>query len=305
MEAARTQQRSAAQVRKSLLTWGVVILLLVLIFTVGFDTVWREGIIRPMLNALMFLYTYLGRNFFVAIAVLTIILRLITLPLAISSTRSQRKIAAVQPIMQELQKKYASDKERLLQEQQKLYKELGTNQLSGCLPTLVQFPIWIGLYQSITSILADTPLELMRLGVNLYADVAAFSSVIPLQSKFLWFNLAQPDRTMVLPILVATTMYLQQRLAMRSSPVTDPQQQAMNNMMQLMMPLMFAYFTMQFASGMALYFVISNVVGIVMQWGIDRMVGPVTEADLPASILASSKDKASHARKRQRRRSKR
>lgn len=305
METPRRPQVDAAQVRKSLLTWGIVGVVLVLVFTLGLDTIWREGIIRPMLNTLLFLYTYLGRNFVVAIAVFTVVLRLITLPLAVRSVRTQRRINLVQPRLAELQKKYGGDKQRLVEEQQKLYKELGASPLSGCLPTLVQFPIWIGLYQSITSILADTPTELMRLGQNLYAGVAAFATSIPLQSRFLWLNLANPDTTLVLPVLVGVTMYLQQRLMSRSSASADPQQQSMNSSMQFMMPLVFGYFTTQFASGLALYFVISNVIGIIMQWGIERVEGPPTEEDLPPSIATSSKDKVSYARKRQRRKKKR
>jgi len=294
-----------AQVRKSLLTWGIVGLVLVLVFTLGLDTIWREGIIRPMLNGLLLLYSYLGRNFVIAIAAFTVLLRILTLPLAFRSVKTQRRINLAQPKLQELQKKYGGDKQRLVEEQQKLYKELGANPFSGCLPTLVQFPIWIGLYQSITSVLADTPIELMRLGQNLYTGVAAFAASIPLQSRFLWLNLAQPDRTLVLPILVGGTMYLQQMLANRSSSASaDPQQQSMNNTMQLMMPLMFGYFTTQFASGLALYFVISNVIGIAMQWGIERYLGPPSEEDLPGSLTSNSKEKVSYARKRQRRKKK-
>ncbi len=308
-----TPQRPAIntrQMRKSLMTWGIVSVVLVLVFSVGLDNIWREGIIRPMLNGLLFLYANLGHNFVIAISVLTVVLRLITLPLSISQARSTRRTTALQPLMAELQKKYAGNREKLAQEQQRLYKEAGANPLSGCLPTLIQFPIWIGLYQTITSVLADTPVELMSMGKNIYTSVTSFAHVIPLQNHFLWLNLAKPDPSpFVLPILVGGTMYLQQKLMTKTTAASDPQQASMNNTMQLMMPLMFGYFTTQFSAGLALYFVVSNVIGIGLQWGIERYEdkrGPAS-LDLAALQIApeTTKDKASHGTKRQRRKKKR
>ena len=150
--------------------------------------------------------------------------------------------------------------------------------MGGCLTTLVQFPIWIGLYQSINAVLADTPLELMRLGKDVYAGFSPIVNIVPLQSHFLWLNLARPDTTFVLPVLVAASMWLQQR--MMTQPSTDPQQASMNQMMQLMMPAMFGYFTLQFASGLAIYFVISNVIGIVMHWGMERLLDRAQQKDI-------------------------
>lgn len=228
-----------------------------------------------MLNALLFLYAHLGESFVLAIAVLTIFLRLLTSPLQIKQIRSAQKTAELQPKLSKLKEKYGGDQERLLQEQQKLYKEAGVNPLGGCLPTLIQFPIWIGLYRSINSILADTPLELMQLGKNVYASFEMISEIVPLQSTFLWLNLAEPDPTpFVLPVLVAGTMWLQQKMMTPAS--SDSQQASMNQTMQFMMPLMFGYFTMQFASGLAIYFIISNVVGIAVQWAIQKAEGPPT-----------------------------
>lgn len=278
------------RLRKSLLVWGLAIAAVFLVSRLGWSTIWREGLIRPMLNALLFLYTYLGHSFVVAIAVFTIVLRLITVPLQFKQIRASRSMARVQPRMAELQKKYGGDKERLVAEQQKLYKEAGVSPLSGCLPTLVQFPIWIGLYQSINSILADTPLELMHLGQNVYPGFKAIVEILPLQSHFLWLNLAQPDPTpFVLPVLVAGTMWLQQKLM--TQPNADAQQASMNQTMQLMMPLMFGYFTTQFASGLAIYFVISNVVGIVMQWAIERIEGPISPVASQADGSAAGTEK--------------
>ena len=282
--AANRPQIDPKQLRKSLLTWGGAIVAVIVVTQVGWQNIWREGLIRPMLNALLYLYANLGQSFVVAIGIFTVALRLLTSPLQIRQVRSSRRMQELQPKIAELQKKYGGNKEQMVAEQQKLYREAGVNPLGGCLPTLIQFPIWIGLYQSINSILADTPLELMHLGTTAYAAFGAITEIVPLQSRFLWLNLSKPDPTpFVLPVLVAGSMWLQQKLM--TQPSSDPQQASMNQTMQLMMPLMFGYFTTQFASGLAIYFLISNVVGIIMQWTIERMdkrAAPV-EADVVPS----------------------
>jgi YidC/Oxa1 family membrane protein insertase len=270
--------------------------LLIVVWQVGWGTIWREGLIRPFLNAMIFLYAYLGQSFVLAITVFTIILRLITAPLHLKQVRASRKMQEVQPQLQELQKRYKGDKERLVQEQQKLYKEQGINPMGGCLPTLVQFPIWIGLYQSINSILAHTPMELMALGKNVYTGFAAVANIVPLQSHFLWLDLARPDPTPILPILVGGTMWLQQKM-MAQPGGGDPQQAGMTQTMQIMMPLMFGYFTTQFSAGLALYFVVSNVIGIAMQWAMERYDKMNGEAEpQAAAIEPKSKGKVNYGK---------
>jgi YidC/Oxa1 family membrane protein insertase len=275
------------QMRKTIIIIGVAAIVLFLGFQIGWSTIWREGLIRPFLNVLLFLYAYLGRSFVIAIAAFTIILRAITLPLQFQQIRTTRRMAAMQPRLKELQLKYGGDKARMAQEQQKLYKTAGVNPLGGCLTTFIQFPIWIALYQAINAILADSPLELMNLGKEVYRNFGAITSIIPIQNHFLWLNLALPDP---------------------SQPSSDPQAASMNQTMQIMMPLMFGYFTTQFSSGLALYFVISNVVGIAIQLIVERIEGPVSIAALPATVTAQidlDKEKATHGRKKQRRKAKR
>ncbi len=298
MQATNTPQVDPKKLRKSLLTWAIVGAIIIAGTQIGWGTIWSEGVIRPLLNALLFFYAYLGRNFVVAITAFTIVLRLITFPLQMKQIRSSRMMAAVQPQMQELQKKYANDKERLVAEQQRLYREAGVNPLSGCLPTLVQLPIWFGLFQAINSILADTPLELMNLGKNVYHGFTAVVNIVPLQSYFLGMNLAEPDPTsIVLPVLVAGTTWLQQK--MMAQPSTDSQQASMNQTMQLMMPLMFGYFTTQFSSGLAIYFVISNIVGIAIQWAVEKLEGPpIPSVEAPSGGTKRKEKAANGSRKR-------
>jgi YidC/Oxa1 family membrane protein insertase len=300
VQATNTPQVDPSKLRKTLLTWAIVGAIVIAGSQIGWGNIWSEGVIRPLLNALLFLYAYLGRNFIVAITAFTIVLRLITFPLQIKQIRSSRMMAALQPQMQELQKKYANDKERLVAEQQRLYRESGVNPLSGCLPTLVQLPIWFGLFQAINSILADTPLELMNLGKNVYHGFTAVVNIIPLQGQFLGMNLAEPDPTsIVLPVLVAGTTWLQQKMI--AQPSTDAQQASMNQTMQLMMPLMFGYFTTQFSSGLAIYFVISNIVGVAIQWAVEKLEGPpVPNVEAPSRATKRKEKAANGSRKKAR-----
>jgi len=293
VQAANTPQVDPKRVRKSLLTWALIGVAVIIVSQVGFGTIWREVIIRPLLNGLLFLYAYLGRNFVIAITALTLLLRLITMPLQIKSIRSMRATSALQPRIAELQKKYGNDRERLVMEQQKLYKEEGVSPFSGCLPSLVQLPIWIGLYQGITSVLADTPVELMSLGKNIYHGFSAVADIIPLQGIFLGMDLAKPDPTsIVLPILVAGTTYLQNKMTTQQS--TDPQQASMNQSMQLMMPLMFGFFAMQFPAGLAIYFVISNLIGMLIQWLAERQINGGSASQVVEPATNKRKEKAAY-----------
>jgi len=234
---------------------------------------WNTFIFRPMLNFLLALYAVIGRNFGLSIIVFTVLVRLVTLPVQVQQMQSARKSQELQPQLQELQRKYRNDREKLAEEQMKLYREAGVSPLGCLVPTLIQFPIWIGLYQSIINALPDTPMALLNLGRYVYeqfpllsslASVDNLSSLIPLNNHFLWLNLARPDPYYVLPILTVATMWMQQK--MMASPSTDPQAQAMSQSMELMMPMMFGFITLQVASGLGLYFVATNVFGIVMQY---------------------------------------
>jgi len=225
---------------------------------------WNTLIFEPMLNVLLFLYSLLGQNFGLSIIVFTVLVRVLTLPINLKQMRSAKASQALQPQLQELQKKYKNDREKLAEEQMKLYREAGVNPLGCLVPTLIQLPIWIGLYQSILHALGDNPLQLFNLARHIYLQFPILSSLIPLNSRFLWLNLGRPDPIYVLPFLTVATMWVQQK--MMASPSTDPQQQAMGQTMELMMPMMFGFITLQAASGLGLYFVATNVFGIILQY---------------------------------------
>src|SRR5512147_1489033 len=144
---------------------------------------WNQIIIYPFTNVLLWIYDTIGHNFGIAIILFTILIRLITWPLNAQQLKSAKVMQDLQndKEWQDIQKKYAKEKEKLAQEQMRIYKERGINPFASCLPTVIQFPIIIGLYQSITHALAATPLGLLKLGQSIYPFLnAAF--LIPLNS---------------------------------------------------------------------------------------------------------------------------
>ena len=201
-----------------------------------------------------------------AIIVFTILVRLATYPLTMKQQRSTKAMQEIQPEMKKLQEKYKNDRERLAAAQMELYREYGVNPLAGCLPLLIQFPILIGLYRAIVATLAATPLQLLDLSGRLWID--DLSSAVPMDSRFLWLNLATPDPLYILPILVVVTTWLQQKLltpATASSSSGDKstdQAAAMSRQMMMIMPIMFGFFSLSFASGLSIYFIVSNIIGI-------------------------------------------
>jgi len=231
---------------------------------------WNTLILEPMINALIYIYSLLGQNFGWAIIIFTALVRLITLPLTYQQMRSSMVMAEIQKSekYQKMQKKYKDDRQKLAEEQMKLFREVGYNPMSGCLGLIIQFPIIIGLYQALIRSLASTPAQLFDLSKHIYDFIPA--GLIPLNSHFLWMNLGQPERLSlsflpfeipVLTIVVVVSTYLQTKLTTPTTP--DSQGAAMTQMMSLYMPLLLGYFAYTLASGLALYFVVSNLLGIL------------------------------------------
>ena len=232
---------------------------------------WDTVILDPMVNSLLWIYDLLGHNFGLAIIIFTALIRLVTLPLTLQQQRSTQKMQELQgsKAWQEMQKKHKGDKQKLQEEQLKLYKEVGFNPLSGCLPTLIQLPIIFGLYGAVIRALATTPVQLLELSKHIYDFIP--SSIIPLNSQFLYMNLGQPERLYlpflpnigipVLTVLVVISTYFQNKLM--TPPSADAQGAQMTKVMALYMPLLLGYFAYTLASGLALYFVASNLLAIV------------------------------------------
>ena len=230
----------------------------------------------PMANLILLLYNLLGQSTVAAIAALTLLINLLILPLTLSQQKSARKMQEFQPQLQKLQKKYANDKEKLAQEQMKLYKDAGINPMGGCLPLLVQMPIWFALIGAIRYCIPTTPLEVFQFSGHIYKWLPGVVGIVPLQSTFLGMDLGLPPSpaqwwSYSLPVLVLVTSWLQQKL-MTPPTVADDQSQAamMNKQMQIMMPLMMMFFTLQYSTGLSIYFVISSLVRMLQYYFVKR-----------------------------------
>lgn len=235
---------------------------------------WELIIIQPLTNLLLWIYDVLGHGphmFGLAIILFTVLIKLLTWPLNASQVKGAQAMQELQndKEWQDIQKKYAKDREKLAQEQMRIYKEKGINPFASCLPTLIQFPIIIGLYQSIIRALSATPLDMLKLARTVY-PFQNVENIIPLNSTFLWMDLGRPESIQflgfalpTLAIIVAATTWLQTRLTMPASSNPNDQTAQMTKMMGIYMPLMLGWFSLTFASGISVYFIISNILGIV------------------------------------------
>jgi YidC/Oxa1 family membrane protein insertase len=228
--------------------------------------------ISVFVNVLIWIYDVIGHNFGLAIILFTILIRIVTWPL---NAQQMKGAAAMQELQndkewQAIQKKYAKDREKLAQEQMRIYRERKISPFSSCLPTLIQFPLIIALYQSITRALGSTPLDLLKLSRSIIFPFLNVSELIPLNSKFLWMDLGRPESIAIfgfafptLALIVAVTTYVQAKLTMPATANPNDQSAAMSKMMSIYMPLLLGYFALNFASGLSIYFITSNILGIV------------------------------------------
>lgn len=245
-----------------------------------------DKLIQGFVLALIWLYQVLGStewSLVLSISVLTIAVRLITIPFTVPSQQAMKKnsakMQALQPELDKLKSKYGNDRQKLQEAQLKLYQEHNINPVSsmaGCLPMFIQLPIIWAFYQSISRALANQPGQMLALTRYLSA-VPRFVSLVPLPSQWLIFDLARPDM-ILLPLLVAGSTWLQQKLTMPNQPqTTDPQAAQMQQSMSVTMPLMFGFFAMQMPAGLSIYFIVSNLIGMGIQWATNRWLNSDNE----------------------------
>lgn len=277
--------------------------------------IWDLIILNPMLNSMVWLSSVLFGSFGLTILALTVVVRGLMYPLTIKQLHATRSMQALQPKLKEIQKKYAKDRQKLGQEQMRLYKESGVSPAGCLMPMLIQMPIWIALYQAIIRVMAVTPEDFINLSHRLY-DWPVLYSVLPLSNQFLWMDLSSPN--FMLALLVGGSMWVQQKMV---TPVSaDPKQQAQGRMMLVMMPFMFFFFSMTFPAGLALYWVASTVITVVIQyfvtgWGtlgptvsnitrlferdrgykkriaeVEQAPEPVTEVDSEAALIETTQE---------------
>lgn len=227
-------------------------------------------ILNPFITVLTLLYQLFNSSV-IAIILFTILIRLLTYPLTAQQTKASKAMAELQPELKKLQEKYKNDREKLSQEQMRLYREYGVNPLGGCLPLLIQLPIWIGLYQAINHALAATPLQLLDLSGRFL--IPGLDKLVPLNNVFLGMDLTQaptanPIYAMVFPVLVLITSYVQSKMMTPPAAPADAdgkpnQAAAMTQSMTTIMPLMMGMFSLSFSVGLSVYFIVSNIMGIV------------------------------------------
>ncbi|MEZ4590704.1 MAG: YidC/Oxa1 family membrane protein insertase [Chloroflexota bacterium] len=252
---------------------------------------WDLLIINPITNALLWLYAVLGNNFILALTVFTIFTRILMLPLNLRQQRSMVKTQEIQPQIRAIQQKYKDNPQKMQEE----FQKIGYNpaeSLSGCLPLLATMPILFGLFQVLRLVLGSTPQTLFELTQRVYPGID-LTNLLPIDSTFLWLNLGQPDPLYILPILVFVTMFVQTKFTSPSTPKKDDsknkgakgkdQQQddptaAMTQSMQYTMPIMFGFFSLSFQSGLSIYFVLSNLIGIAQGVYTRRVMAEEKEA---------------------------
>ena len=210
----------------------------------------------------------------VAIILFTILARLIILPLTLTSLRSSRKMQVLQPQMKELQRKYGKEPERLNQETMKLYRDNKVNPAGGCLPLILQIPVFFAVYQAVINLAQTPPSEaaarvlitgLNSAGLTTTAMKASLNAH-RLNTWFLWLSdLGRPDTLYILPII---SIVLQLLVQLMSTPrVQDAQQKAMTQSM-LIMPIIFGYIGFTFPSGAVLYWVVGSLLSVLQTYAI-------------------------------------
>jgi len=230
----------------------------------GLPTFPMEWIAVPVFWLLQWLYR-LVPNYGVAIILLTVITKLIFFPLTVKSMRSMKAMQALQPQINALRSKFKSDPQRVQRETMELYRANHVNPLGGCLPMVVQIPVFYALYVAL-SVWADIQ------NAPFICFGKAWSWLPWLGGHDVWIcDLADADHTYVLPILMGVSMLIQQKM---TPTMGDPRQAKM----MLIMPVVFTFMFLSLPSGLVLYWTLSNVLQIAQQLYMERSGAPVKPA---------------------------
>jgi YidC/Oxa1 family membrane protein insertase len=206
------------------------------------DLGWFSALAKPLLHVLKFFYRYFG-NYGIAIIIITVILKIIFFPLTYKSYKSMKEMQKIQPKMTALKEKYKNDRDRMNQEIMKLYQEHKVNPLGGCLPMVVQIPVFFALYKALM-----------------------FSIELRHAPFYFWItDLSAKDPYYVTPLIMGVTMFIQQKMTPSN---IDPMQQKI----MLALPVVFTFMFLNFPSGLVLYWLVNNVLTIGQQWYINKKV---------------------------------
>ncbi len=224
-------------------------------------------IISKVIDALYQVTVTIGfPSYALAIILISILLKIILFPLMQKQMKSTMNMQEVQPKLEYLQKKYKNNPEKMNEEVMKLYKEYNINPMAGCLPLLIQMPILIGLFGALRQYNFD-PIE---------------------HATFFWIpNLAEKDPLFILPILVALTMFLQQKISMSATP-SAAENPTMKTMLYIM-PAMMLFVCWQMPSGLCLYWAFFSILSIIQQFFMNKQ--KKKEMALRAEREAAEKEK--------------
>jgi YidC/Oxa1 family membrane protein insertase len=200
----------------------------------------------PLLWLMNFFGTWLpGQNYGVAIILLTVLVKVVFFPLSLKSMRSMKAMQALQPQLNAMRSKFKSDPQRFQREQMEMFRKHGVNPMGGCLPMVVQIPIFYALYLT------------LQYSVELQGAPFLF-----------WISdLSKKDSYYVLPILMGISMLVQQKM---TPTVGDPRQAQI----MLIMPVVFTFMFLEFPTGLVLYWLVNNCLSIGQQYLIDRSAAP-------------------------------
>ncbi|MFW5497828.1 MULTISPECIES: membrane protein insertase YidC [unclassified Maridesulfovibrio] len=214
------------------------------------DFGWFDIIAKPLVVALEWFHQYTN-NYGIAIILLTIVIKILFWPLSHKSYKSMEQMKRLQPMMAKLREKHGDDREALNKEMMQLYKTYNVNPAGGCLPMLLQIPVFFGLYKALMGTVA------LR-----HADFVHF---LPFTDIVWLADLSAKDPLYITPIVMGATMFLQQKMTPSAG---DPTQQKI----MMFLPLVFTFMFLNFPSGLVVYWMVNNVLSIAQQWMMMRNV---------------------------------
>lgn len=241
---------------------------------------WNTLLINPLMNLMVLLYRYVG-NLGLAIIILSFFVRLVMVPFFVPNLKTAKKQRDLKPEMDKIREKFKHDKKKQAEMQMELFKKHGINPASGCLTNIVTLLIPIALYGVINQVSRATDITVIN--PKLYADWLRFGVGEILNSRFLLFDMAKPDRTFILPVLCAILQFASskmmlpainkaEKLADKTPQKSDDMMYNMQEQMLYMFPVMMLIFGFSLPSGVMLNIFVSTVFTLVqsyfiMGWG--------------------------------------
>jgi YidC/Oxa1 family membrane protein insertase len=203
-------------------------------------------------GALRYFHYSLGLEWWLAIVLLTLVVRSLLFPLTVKQVRNMRQVQSLKPELDKLKAKYSGNTRKQREEQTKLYQERGINPLGGCLPLLVQMPIFIGIFYVIR--------KFGGFEGGLGSGTVSASEPSFKEGGLLWFtDLSSSDGTLILPLLAAATM-------LASMEITNKSMEPQQRWLMRLLPVGFAFFTYWFPAGMFVYWITSNLVTLTQNY---------------------------------------